>query len=57
MKLPFQSKIAKAPLKRGEIFILRKQKLCQISFGMAEKQHKIYTPVFEHILETFKFLD
>ncbi|MFA5168710.1 MAG: PsbP-related protein [Candidatus Omnitrophota bacterium] len=58
LKLPLQSKIAKDTLlKRGEIFILRKQKLYQISFWMTEEQHKIYTPVSDHILETFKFLD
>lgn len=57
LKLPMRSKIAKDTLlKRGEIFILRKQKLYQISFWMTEEQHKIYRPVLEHILVTFKFL-
>lgn len=58
LKLPFQSKIAKdATLRRGEIFILRKHKLYQISSWMTEEQHKIYKLVFDHVLETFKFLD
>lgn len=58
LKLPFLSKIAKdTSLKRGEIFIFRKNKLYQISSWMTEEQYKIYKPVLDHILETFKFLD
>ncbi len=58
LKLPVQSKIAKDTLlRRGEIFIPRKQKMYQISSWMTEEQYKIYRPVLDHILETFKFLD
>ena len=58
LRLPFQSKIAQDTLlKRGEIFIFRKHKLYQISSWMTEEQYKIYEPVSDHILETFKFLD
>ena len=58
MPLPFRSKNAKPTLmKRQECFVKKGDKIYQISLFMTEEQFKIYQPVFDRVVESFKFLD
>lgn len=56
--LPMWSQNAKdTVLKRSEVYTLRDGKIYRIKLWMTEEQYKIYRPIFDHILKTFKFLD
>jgi hypothetical protein len=43
-------------IKRKVVFI-RGDAAYQITFSGTEEQHKIYRPVFDHVLKTFRFTD
>jgi hypothetical protein len=58
LPLPMRSKNAKdTPVKRQEVYLVRKDKEYRISFWLTEEQYKIYKSDLDRALETFQFLD